>query len=304
METKITPAFRVFVSAPIDDHLTPVQQTIKHGVYDLLHQNGFDLQKFVELGLPIQEYMRWSIDNADEVMSYCQGAVVIGLARWRFPTDAGDFLFPTEYSHCEGTLALARKLPTLLILENGTVRRGLFHTSHHRIFMPPNADTTWLTDPNSNFTRDFGNWTRQVNARYHIFLGYSSKSRPTAEKIIKSLTAKGVRVLDWDTGFTPAGTILEQIQDAESRCLGGIFLFMKDDELISGDIRHATPRDNVIFETGYFMSKKGDKRVLIVLEEGAKMPADVGGQIHLTLRDRNDISPIEEGLFQFVTNRL
>jgi predicted nucleotide-binding protein len=39
----------------------------------------------------------------------------------------------------------------------------------------------------------------------------------------------------------------------------------------------AVPRDNVLFEAGYFIQAKGKDRVLIVREAGAKMPADLGG---------------------------
>jgi len=44
--------------------------------------------------------------------------------------------------------------------------------------------------------------------------------------------------------------------------------------------------------------------VLIIREEGAKMPADIGGSIYLPLRDRNDITPIHTKLLDFVTKRL
>ncbi len=73
---------------------------------------------------------------------------------------------------------------------------------------------------------------------------------------------------------------------------------------MSGEVQHAAPRDNVIFEAGYFMNAKGRERVLIVREDGAKMPADVGGSIYLTLKDRADISPIHAKLRDFVENRL
>ena len=66
----------------------------------------------------------------------------------------------------------------------------------------------------------------------------------------------------------------------------------------------AAPRDNVIFEMGMFMEAKGRERVLVVLEEGAKMPADIGGGIYLNLKDRNDITPIHSGLLAFVNNRI
>jgi predicted nucleotide-binding protein len=64
--------------------------------------------------------------------------------------------------------------------------------------------------------------------------------------------------------------------------------------------RQATPRDNVVFEAGSFASAKGSDRVLIVLEQGAKLPADLGGAIYAPLADKADIQPIETPVQRFL----
>ena len=56
------------------------------------------------------------------------------------------------------------------------------------------------------------------------------------------------------------------------------------------------PRDNVVFEAGYFIAAKGKDRVLVVHEDGAKMPADLGGDIYASLPDRDHIGPILDSL--------
>ena len=56
----------------------------------------------------------------------------------------------------------------------------------------------------------------------------------------------------------------------------------------------AVPRDNVVFEAGYFIGLKGKRNVLIVREVGSKMPADLGGDIYASLPDKADIKPIEQ----------
>ncbi|MBI1256870.1 MAG: hypothetical protein GC204_05325, partial [Chloroflexi bacterium] len=99
------------------------------------------------------------------------------------------------------------------------------------------------------------------------------------------------------------GTVLDEIQQAEKRCMGGIFLFTKDDEINSKGQQSAAPRDNVIFEAGYFMNTKGKERTLLICEEGVKIPADVGGNIYLSLKDRHDISTIENDLRKFIEDR-
>jgi predicted nucleotide-binding protein len=62
----------------------------------------------------------------------------------------------------------------------------------------------------------------------------------------------------------------------------------------------AVPRDSVVFEAGYFSVLKGKSRVLIVLESGAKMPADLGGDIYASLEDKEHIDPIKPVLQRFL----
>jgi Predicted nucleotide-binding protein containing TIR -like domain len=84
----------------------------------------------------------------------------------------------------------------------------------------------------------------------------------------------------------------------------GIFLFTQDDLLEEEQEDRAAPRDNVVFEAGYFTQSKGRERVLIIRESRVKMPADVGGNIYLPLKDRKDIRSIETQLRSFVEKRL
>lgn len=44
--------------------------------------------------------------------------------------------------------------------------------------------------------------------------------------------------------------------------------------------------------------------MLIIREDGAKMPADLGGNLYLSLAAREDIRPIESAIRDFVERRL
>jgi hypothetical protein len=95
-----------------------------------------------------------------------------------------------------------------------------------------------------------------------------------------------------------------RLMEASTICLGAIMLLTKDDNLI-GEENFAAPRDNVIFEMGMFMEAKGRReRVLVVREQGAKMPADIGGGIYLSVKDRTDIKPIQMKLMDFIERRI
>lgn len=52
------------------------------------------------------------------------------------------------------------------------------------------------------------------------------------------------------------------------------------------------PRDKVILEAGYFAAAKGKERTLIIRQKGAKMPADLGGDIYAPLLDPDDTNPV------------
>jgi len=109
----------------------------------------------------------------------------------------------------------------------------------------------------------------------------------------------GASVLDWQFDFQEGQTIIEEIEEAARNTTGGVFLFTKDDQL-QGEANIAAPRDNVVFEAGFFAHAKGRGRVLIVRETGAKMPADLGGNIYAVLSDKTNISPIEPRLRRFL----
>jgi predicted nucleotide-binding protein len=140
-----------------------------------------------------------------------------------------------------------------------------------------------------------------LDERRDIFLGYCGSSSTTAASIKRYLLSIGTRVLDWQTDFIPGRTILDQIEQAAAQCIGGIFLFTKDDDLVGqGQRETAAPRDNVVFEAGYFVGLKGKRNVLVIRESGSKMPADLGGDIYASLTDKANIEPIERTLAAFM----
>jgi predicted nucleotide-binding protein len=161
------------------------------------------------------------------------------------------------------------------------------------------ADLGWLhTD---EFRVPFGYWQSLLNERRDVFLGYCSSSATTAGFIKRFLMSLGAKVLDWQTDFIPGRTILDQIEQSAARAIGGIFLFTRDDDLVdNGQRETAVPRDNVVFEAGYFIGLKGKRNVRIIREAGSKMPADLGGDIYASLPDKSDVTPIERTLAAFM----
>jgi Predicted nucleotide-binding protein containing TIR-like domain len=295
---------RIFISVPMDDHLDPGARELVHAVLRLISDAGFEPQRFLYSGLPAS--MGWNFQTVDEVMRRCVGAVIFALPRWtrsKLGVTGDHKLIPTEWSHYEGAVANTLRLPTLILAEKGIADSGIAWTGGGIpiLFKPSDADVGWLKE--ETFRHRFTLWLDQLKERRDVFLGYCSKAREAANSINLFLTKLGVSVLDW-ADFSAGGNILDEIERASSICSVGIFLFTQDDMLEEAQGDRAAPRDNVVFEAGYFTQSKGRERVLIIREHGAKMPADVGGNIYLPLKNQKDISSIETQLRSFVEKRV
>jgi len=296
---------RVFISVPMDQHLDEHQLKVVHAVLQLISEAGFEPQRFLYSGLPAS--MGWNFQTVEEVMRRCVGAVIFALTRRTLgekdDSEGGRILLPTEWNHYEGAVANTLGLPTLVAVERGIADTGIAYTGGGTpiLFKPQDADVGWLKE--ETFLHRYNLWLDQLTRRYDIFLGYCSKASDTAAKINLFLTKNEVKVYDW-ADFSAGGNILDEIERASLCCSGGIFLFTQDDLLEEAQRDRAAPRDNVVFEAGYFTQSKGRERVLIIREDGVKMPADVGGNIYLPLMNRQDISSIESQLRSFVEKRL
>lgn len=294
---------RVFISMPADQWLKPNQNDLKWGLVEKIEELGYVAEIFINpKGKPsLVAGKAWTASALNDVMRSCVGAVIIGTPRWVFPVQDFEIRLATEFNHYEGAVAYTLNLPMLVVVQNDVERRGVFDQSYRGYVgsFSSSADRSWL-DKN-DFLVPFTYWKDELSQRRDVFLGYCSSSTATAIKLKHLLTGKlGATVLDWKE-FTPAGNILQRIEEAARRCSAGIFLFTKDDELLNPPSSDkAAPRDNVVFEAGYFIHSKDKGRVLIVRETGAKMPADLGGDIYAALDDKSKIKPIEETVRAFV----
>jgi hypothetical protein len=288
---------RVFVSLTFDSNLTDAQNGMKWGIVQKIVDHGYTPHIFfptvpTTLVQDIQREMPWGAARVEEAIRGSVGAVMIGYPRWNF----ADAALASEYTHYEAGVAQTVGVPMFMVAERGMTPRGAFDLGSHQVCeVPRDAELSWLDAP--QFQQAFDPWLEEVGARFDVFLGYSSRAHGTAKNLRRLLENKGASVLDWQE-FGP-GTILEQIAQASRLCTSGIFLFTSDDPL-EGQGGMAAPRDNVVFEAGFFAHAKGQRRVLIVLEAGAKMPADLGGAIYAPMPDRADIEALDGQLDRFL----
>lgn len=263
------------------------------------------LQQLIDCGWVVDEFHRsgklistaWTFDASSEAMRTSQGAVILALPR----RAAGDSTNPSptvsEFSHFEGALAVAHRVPRFTIVAEGAPERGItMRGAGNFVSLVPSAEH-W---DSSGLIERLRTWLDGLDRRRDVFLAYCGAARPTAQAIKLLLTKSGVSVLDWSADFANGETIIDEVDRAVRECRLGLFLLTKDDQLKAGGPAAAAPRDNVVFEAGYFMSQKGRRQTLVIREDGTKMPADLGGVIYLPLQDRNDVSPLEAGIRAFL----
>jgi hypothetical protein len=295
---------RIYISAPDDVNLAPDHVQLKEAILEAVKSQGFELQIFHKAGIPAHQ--GWNFSNADSLMSRCHGAVILALPKWHEARllNGTSASLPSEYNHFEGGLAVAHDVSLLIVAHPAERISGITDTAggKHIYFWPSGQGGDWANS--EHFRTYLSDWAEIVRARRKIFLGYCSSAKTTADALMHFLQRTfNTTVVNYMTDFRPGQTILEEIEAADKQCTVGIFLFTKDDQL-AGIEAYAAPRDNVIFEAGYFTRSKGKDHVLIIREEGAKMPADWGGVIYVPLKDRTDISPIESRIRTFLDAQL
>lgn len=295
---------RIFISAPREIRLDQPRIKIKQAIVDQIKSVGYEPQVFLTSagGVGLAAGAGWSLEEVERVARRCVGAAIIGLPFWKTTSEGREIWLPTDYCTYEGAVAHSLGLP-ILAISIGIEQRGIFdqHARVHAISIPLQEDLSWLQA--DNFLGPFANWKRDIEQRRDVFLGYCSKSAGTAAQIQLRLERLGATVHNWEMDFRMGGSILSEIENAKAKCSCGIFLFSEDDPL-EGASGGAAPRDNVVFEAGYFMSVKGAERCLIIRHGEAKMPADVGGAIYVHLSKTADVSSTEGRLSDFLSRNL
>jgi len=294
---------RVFVSMPADNWLSKGQNDLKWGVVERIERLDYIPEIFTDPSGRKSRSARktWSADDADEIMRSCCGAAIIGLPRWTLGAAHGTVHLPTEYSQYEGAVARTLAIPLLILAQTNLMRRVVFSHNFGPYIgeFPETADRSWLKT--KAFKVAFGHWTEELQDRRDFFLGYCGAAATAAKQVREYIEKRiGATVLDWQRDFKYSRTVIEEIEEARRRCNAGIFLFTRDDMLIKpASPRQAAPRDNVVFEAGYFCAAKSKGRVLIIREEGAKIPADLGGDIYAEFKRRGNLQGIQQALRRF-----
>jgi hypothetical protein len=112
-----------------------------------------------------------------------------------------------------------------------------------------------------------------------VFVASSRESLPLVNVLKRELAAIA-DVVSWDDpGVFRAGfAFLEELLRLSTEFQLGLFLYEKDDQVLSRGVTSLAPRDNVIFEHGLFMSRLGRHQAFAIAPRGGvKVMSDLAG---------------------------
>lgn len=150
----------------------------------------------------------------------------------------------------------------------------LIATEHPRLWKLLAADLAGRLEQRNQFIS-------RPNARPRVFFICSAEALEIAECIRAGLDHEDATIEIWsDEQIFPAGGYpIEALERAVDDADFGIAIAQPDDLIRSRHRQAAVPRDNVIFELGFFLSRLGRKRTLLLVPRGenVQLPSDFKG---------------------------
>lgn len=116
--------------------------------------------------------------------------------------------------------------------------------------------------------------------KVEIFVISSVEALPIARAIQTALEHDPYRVIVWTDGVFRAGKYtMESLEGALTTADFAVAIAQPDEEVSSRDTVVRAPRDNVIFELGYFMGRLGRQRAVLFEPRGdeVELPSDLSG---------------------------
>ena len=125
---------------------------------------------------------------------------------------------------------------------------------------------------------------RPPNNEPVVFFGSSSEGVKVTEELSRIYRKRRVVVRPWTVGvFQVSSTPIESLVTLAGNADFAVLVLTADDITLSRQLRHQSPRDNVVFEVGLFIGAIGRERVVILKPKGCdiKVPTDLVGVIWL-----------------------
>lgn len=127
-------------------------------------------------------------------------------------------------------------------------------------------------------------YINRANATPRVFMICSAEALSIARSIRVGLEHNAeINIWSDDSIFAPGSYPIESLEEQVNRADFGIALCEPDDLITARGNTSAVPRDNVIFELGFFMSRLGRHRTLLLVPKrtDVTLPSDFKGLVPL-----------------------
>lgn len=106
------------------------------------------------------------------------------------------------------------------------------------------------------------------------------------EAVARIVEKQGIQAIILSEQVNRGKTIIEKFEEY-SQVGGAICLFTADDlsKVNSSDTMQPRARQNVVFETGYFMGKLGRENVVVLADNGIELPSDLSGVVYTSTKN-------------------
>jgi predicted nucleotide-binding protein len=258
-------------------------------------------QKIIRGQRPVAE----ALADGGELVEYAPGAVIIEqgasdrsifflLSGKAMVIVNGIRLYPREAGNTVGEMsAVNSSIPRSATIEalEPVVALKVDHTSLVEIGNRTNDVWRLLAQELASRLEQRNKFVNRANQRPRIFIISSSEADPIARTLRVGLSKESdVTVWNDELVFPPSGYPVEVLEREVNLADFGIALAEPDDLVFSRDRTSATPRDNVIFELGFFMSRLGRHRTILLVprQTEIKLPSDFKGLIPLEYESAAD----------------
>jgi CRP/FNR family cyclic AMP-dependent transcriptional regulator len=121
---------------------------------------------------------------------------------------------------------------------------------------------------------------RPLNEKVRVFVISSIEALPVARAIENAFAHDPFATIVWANGvFRVTNYTLESLENELDRCDFAVAIAHPDDQTKVRDEDWPTPRDNVVFELGFFMGHLGRSRAILMEPRATrvKLPSDLAG---------------------------
>jgi predicted nucleotide-binding protein len=128
---------------------------------------------------------------------------------------------------------------------------------------------------------------RPQNEKIRVFVISSAEALPVARSIENAFKFDPFATIVWANGvFRVTNYTLESLEEELDRSDFAVAVAHPDDQTQSRDVNWPTPRDNVVFELGFFMGRLGRSRAILMepRETQVKLPSDLAGVSTISYR--------------------